>query len=618
MSRVTAGTELPFDKTAVSTLSTRPGVYLFKSADRTVLYVGKAKALRARVRSYLGRDQARHPKTHQLVRRTAWVETIPVGTEMEALILEANLIKEHQPRFNIQLRDDKRYPYIKVTTGEPFPRVFVTRRIVADGSRYFGPYTSVRLVRQALGVIKRLYTVRSCRYDLPDDAPSRPCLDYHIGRCKAPCVGLQSEEAYRGMIDEITRVLDGRSDHVRSVVEARMREAADAQEFEQAARHRDVLQGLEALVLEQRVQRFGGGDADVLGIARDGALGVGVVLRVRGGMMLGRVTQRFSDLDDESDTQLIASLAARHYVGSGERATLDDPRDVLVPHTFEDLDSLQRVLSERSGRKVRIRVPERGEKRRLLELAAHNARQALEDRVLQLDQALDRADRTLFDVQDRLDLKVVPRLMLCFDISHLQGEETVASAVVFENGEPKKSEYRRMRIRGTWGNDDFRSMNEAVERTLARRVKEDRPLPDLLLIDGGKGQLGAALSALEALELSDIAVAAIAKREEEVFLPGRPHPVILEKNHRALHLLQRMRNEAHRFAVSYNRKLRTKRTIKSDLSGVPGIGPKKQRALLERFGSLRGIRAATEDELARVPGISRPLASRILTYLGQA
>jgi len=614
---LTTGVELRVDPEALRTLSSGPGVYLFKNEARDVLYVGKAKSLRARVRSYLGRDAGKGLKTRELVRRAVWVETIAVGSEREALILEANLIKEHHPRFNIQLRDDKSYPYIKVTVKEPFPRVFVTRRTVADGSRYFGPHTSVRLIRQALAVVKRLYTVRSCRYDLPVDTPSRPCLDYHIGRCKAPCVGLQTETDYRSMIDEIIRVLEGKTEQVRADVEARMRLAAEAQEFEQAARHRDVLQGLDALALEQRVERFGGGDVDVLGLARDGALAVGVVLRIRRGMMLGRVTQRFSDLEEESDEQLVASLALRHYLGRGTEGASDDPRDVLVSTTFPDRSQLAEVLSERSGRKVQVRVPERGEKRRLLELAHHNARQALEDRVLQLDQGVDRADRTLYDVQECLDLKVVPRLMMCFDISHLQGAETVGSAVVFENGEPKKSEYRRMRIQGNWGNDDYRSMREAVLRALRRRRAEDRPLPDLVLIDGGKGQLGAAQEALLELGMSDIAIAALAKREEEVFLPNRSTPVILDRGQRALHVLQRMRNEAHRFAVSYNRTLRRKRTLTSDLGDVPGIGSKKQRVLLERFGSVRGIRAASEEELARVPGISHALASRILTYLGR-
>ncbi len=597
-------------------LSTRPGVYLFRDAKGTILYVGKARSLRSRVRSYFRSDPARSARTHQLARRIDSVETIVVGSEAEALILEANLIKEHRPRFNIQLRDDKSYPYIKVTVGEPFPRVYVTRQVRNDGSRYFGPYTSVSLMRQALEVVKRLYTVRSCRYDLPQDAPDRPCLDHHIGRCLAPCVGLQSQEDYRAMIDQILRVLAGGTEDVRSQVEDEMRAAADGLNFERASRLRDILKGLDNLARHQRVQRMGGGDHDVVGLARDGALAVAVVLKIRGGLLLGKDTQRFSGVDDEDEAALLASLASRYYLGRGDRGIEELPREILFPGDFEDREVLAEILSEATGRRVRIHVPQRGEKRRLVELAAANARHTVEDRVTALSYAADRADEALYNLQDRLDLKVVPRLMVCFDISHTQGSETVASAVTFENGEPKKSGYRHMRIRGDWGNDDYRSMAEAVGRYFRRRLDEDESLPDLVIIDGGKGQLGAAVEALTGLGLRDVAVAALAKREEEVFRPGHPDPLRLPRRDRALHLLQRIRDEAHRFAVSYNRKLRRKRTIRSELSEIPGVGPSRQKALLTRFGSVRSIREATADEIARVPGFSDTLASRVLTYLG--
>ncbi len=597
-------------------LSTRPGVYHFRDAKGTILYVGKARSLRSRVRSYFRSDPARSARTHQLVQRIDSVETIVVGSEAEALILEANLIKEHRPRFNIQLRDDKSYPYIKVTVGEPFPRVYVTRQVRNDGSRYFGPYTSVSLMRQALEVVKRLYTVRSCRYDLPQDAPDRPCLDHHIGRCLAPCVGLQSHEDYRAMIDQILRVLGGGTEEVRRQVEDEMRAAADGLDFERASRLRDILKGLDNLARHQRVQRMGGGDHDVVGLARDGALAVAVVLKIRGGLLLGKDTQRFKGVDEEDEAALLASLASRYYLGRGERGIQELPREILFPGDFEDREVLAEILSEATGRKVRIHVPQRGEKRRLVELAAANARHTVEDRVTALHYAADRADEALYHLQDRLDLKVVPRLMVCFDISHTQGSETVASAVTFENGEPKKSGYRHMRIRGDWGNDDYRSMAEAVGRYFRRRLDEDEALPDLVIIDGGKGQLGAAVEALTELGLRDVAVAALAKREEEVYRPGRSEPLRLPRRDRALHLLQRIRDEAHRFAVSYNRKLRRKRTIRSELSDIPGVGPRRQKALLTRFGSVRSIREATADEIARVPGFSDTLASRVLTYLG--
>lgn len=598
-------------------LSTKPGVYLFKDARGDVLYVGKAKALRPRVRSYFRRESDHTPKTRELMRHVEALETLVVGSEAEALILEANLIKAHRPRFNILLRDDKRYPYIKVTVQEPFPRVYVTRRVVNDGARYFGPYTSVGPMRQALEVVKRLHTVRSCRYDLPREGPDRPCLDYHIGRCKAPCVGLQTEADYRGMIEEILRILEGDTEELRRDVEARMRDASERLDFEQAARMRDVVQGLDALAREQRVHRAQGGDMDVVGLARDGELGAGVVLRIRSGLLLGRESVRFADAGDEDDRTLVSSVLSRYYLGGGEVRMADLPREVLLPTEVEDRDLLAEVLTEAAGRKVEIRAPQRGEKLRLVELAAQNARHVLEDRVTALAYAADRAEDALYSLQDALDLKVVPRLMVCFDISHNQGTEVVASAVVFENGEPRKAAYRHMRIKGDWGNDDFRSMAEAVGRWFRRRRDEDQPLPDLAIIDGGKGQLSAAKEALAALDLDDVQVASLAKKEEEVFLPGRSESIRLDRRDRSLHLLQRIRDEAHRFAIRYNRKLRSKRTLRSDLGDIPGIGPQRQRELLRRFGSVKGVREATRDEIARVPGFSDALATRVLTYLGK-
>ncbi len=608
---------MPVDPDVLGKLSTRPGVYLLKDARGQVLYVGKAKSLRPRVRSYFRKEADQAPKTRELMRRVDGMETLVVGTEAEALILEANLIKEHRPRFNILLRDDKRYPYIKVSTQERFPRVYVTRRIVNDGGRYFGPYTSVGPMRQALEVIKRLHTVRSCRYDLPVEGPDRPCLDYHIGRCQAPCVGLQSESSYREMIDEIVEILAGNTEGLRREVEERMQDAADRLDFEHAARLRDVLQGLDTLAREQRVHKAQGGDLDVVGLARDGRLAAGVVLRIRSGLLLGRESLRFTDVGQEPDGTLLDSLLSRHYLGGGDARLADLPRAVLLPGAAADAAVLEEILSEAAGRRVAVRLPLRGGKLRLVELAGQNARHVLEDRVTALAYAADRAEDALYSLQEALDLKVVPRLMVCFDVSHTQGTETVASAVVFENGEPKKAGYRHMRIRGEWGNDDFRSMEEVVHRYFRRLLDEDRPMPDLAVIDGGKGQLSAAVGALEALGLRDVHVIALAKREEEVFLPGRRHSVHLDRRDRALHLLQRIRDEAHRFAVTYNRKLRGKRTIRSELGDIPGIGPRRQRELLRRFGSVKGVREASKEEIARLEGFSEALASRVLTYLGR-
>jgi len=605
----------PISSSFLGTLPTEPGVYLFKSESGEILYVGKAKALRSRVRSYFRKDPGHSLKTQELVRRVTSLDTIVVGSETEALILEANLIKEHQPRFNIQLRDDKKYPYIKVTTQERFPRVFVTRNVRNDGGRYFGPFTSVGPLRQALEVIKRLYSVRSCRYDLPREAPGRPCLDFHIGRCLAPCVGLQSQESYRGMIQEILRILDGETEALRGEVEERMQEASRDLRFEDAARLRDVGRGLETIAREQRVHKVQGGDQDVLALARDGELATGVALRIRRGLLLGRETQRFSEASGEEDSVLLSAFVSRYYLGRGEEGALDLPREVLLPVDFDDRPLLESVLSERAGRKVRLAVPKRGEKLRLVQLAGSNARNAMEDRVSAMAYVGDRADEVLYELQDRLDLKVVPRVMVCFDISHIQGTDTVGSVVMFENGTPKKAGYRHMKVKGDWGNDDYRSMAETVSRYFGRALDEERPLPDLVVIDGGKGQLNAALGALKALSLSEVAVVALAKREEEVFLAGKARGVSLPRRSRALHLLQRIRDEAHRFAITYNRKLRTRRTLRSQLGEIPGVGPGRQKALLTKFGSVSAIRSASTDEIARLPGIGEQLAVRILTYL---
>jgi excinuclease ABC subunit C len=608
---------VPVERERLAKLPTQPGVYLFRDDRNQVLYVGKAKALRPRVRSYFHREADLSPKNRELVKLIDDVETIVVGSEGEALILEANLIKEHRPRFNILMRDDKNYPYIKVTVQEPFPRVYVTRRVTNDRSRYFGPYTSVGPMRQALELIKRLHTVRSCRYKLPKEAPERACLDYHIGRCKAPCVDLQTEEDYGRMIDEIIRILEGDTEGLRSVIEERMQEASAALDFERAANMRDALGGLDGIAGQQRVHNAQGGSLDVVAIARDGEIGAGVVLKIRSGLLLGKESQRFAKILNESDEDLLSSLVSRHYLGNGAAGGADFPRQVLLACDFEDRALLGEILTASAGRVVSVDVPQRGDKLRLMDLAEQNARQVLEDRVTAMAYAADRAEEALFSLQDELDLKVVPRLIVCFDISHMQGSDTVGSAVVFENGEPRRAMYRHMRVKGTWGNDDYRSMAEVVGRYFRRQRDEGQPIPNLAVIDGGKGQLSASVHALAEIDFGDVAVISLAKKEEEVFLPGQSAPVRLDRRHRALHLLQRCRDEAHRFAVRYNRKLRKKRTIRSDLGDIPGIGPQRQSVLLRRFGSLRGVKEATRDEIARIPGFSEALASRILTYLGR-
>ena len=596
-------------------LPTRPGVYLMKDARGEIIYVGKANSLRARVKSHFAQDYELSLRTREMIRRVADVDTIVVGSEAEALLLEANLIKSHHPRFNIQLRDDKRYPYIKVTVQEPFPRLWVTRRLENDGSRYFGPFTEVGAMRQALDVIRRLYTMRTCRYDLPQEAPTRPCLDYHIGRCHAPCVGWQTAAEYQAMVGEVLEVLAGRPERVRTEVETKMLAAAEALDFERAASLRNALAGIDAIARRQRTMDVKGGNQDVVGVARDGDRACAVLLRIRDGKLLGRELDFFENLEDEGDEALLAAAATRFYIGRGDYGLHDLPREVLLPAEFEDRATLEEILSETAGRRVRTLVPQKGDKVSLLALASQNARHLLEEQSVLHDTVRERADDALYELQEALELKVVPRLMVCFDISHTQGTEVVASAVVFSNGEPDKSEYRRFRIRGDWGNDDFRSMAEVVGRYFHRRLEEGRPLPELAIIDGGKGQLGVATRAAVEAGAPDVAFISLAKREEEIYVPGRAEPIRLPRAAAPLRLLQRIRNEAHRFAITYNRKLRKRRTLTSELSEIPGIGPSRQRALLGRFGSVRALREATPQDIATVPGFSVRLAERVLAHL---
>jgi excinuclease ABC subunit C len=593
------------------TLTTQPGVYLMKDAEGVIIYVGKAKSLRSRVRSYFQGGAQHGIKTREMVRRVVDFDTIVVRSEAEALILENNLIKENRPRFNINLRDDKTYPYIKVT-DEAFPRVYVTRRLVKDGGRYFGPYTDVRRMRQALELVKRLYTVRSCHYDLPKEVPARPCLDYHIGRCKAPCVAFQTPDEYRGMVDEITEVLGGHTRLVARRLKAEMQKAAEEMNFERAGELRDAIRQLESLEHRQQVVDVTGSDRDIVGFARDGAEACGVVLQIREGKLLGREAQFLTNLVDEDDAEALSTFATRIFADRLSRDPEGMPPEIFFGMDFADRPVLEELLRGQARRAVRLHVPQRGEKVQLVALADQNARHLLEERKLMGNAAAERAPDALYELQEVLELPLVPRTMVCFDISHTQGTEVVASAVFFENGEPAKGEYRKMKIRGEWGNDDFASMHEAVTRWFSRRVDEGKPLPDLAVIDGGKGQLSAARKALETLDFPQQAVIGLAKKEEEIFLPGRSDSIRLPRRSHALRMLQRLRDEAHRFAITYNRKLRTKRTIRSELATIPGVGPSRQKALLARFGSMRGVAAASEAEIAALPGFGAGLARKVL------
>ena len=590
----------------LAALPDQPGVYLWKDAAGEILYVGKAKSLRSRVPGYLSDADPASPEREALARQIADLETIVVPNEAQALLLENNLIKEHQPRFNIRLRDDKSYPQIAVTLGEPFPRVLVVRRVAIAGARYFGPYTDVATLRQTLKIIRRIFTVRSCHWDLPREAPDRPCLDYHIARCRAPCVALQSAADYRRMIDDVVVFLEGKTVDVRIGLRERMKQASRQLDFERAAQVRDALKWLDQLEQPQAVEVVGGGDADAVGIARDGDDVCGVVLRVRGGKLIARDHWFLENAEHETEGTILSAFLVRCYLPLEVRA-----RKVLLPFppAPEDLASLNQLAPE-----VDWHVPQRGSKAQLAELADQNARHLLDSLKIESFDIDERAADPVFALGRDLGLAVVPRAFVCIDISTNQGRDTVGSLVWFEGGRPKKAEYRRFKIRGA-PQDDFAAVHEVVTRYLTRRIAEHKPLPDLMVIDGGKGQLGAALDAARAAGRPELPIVSLAKREEEVFLPARVDPLALSRRSPSLKLLQRARDEAHRFAVSYSRHRRARRTITSELLTIPGIGPGRRRALLERFGSLAGVKTATPAEIASLPGFSTTLAERILDRL---
>ncbi len=603
-------TAVPSDalRRKLDTLPDGPGVYLWKDAEGAVLYVGKAKRLSSRVRSYVANDFLESPKNRLLMRLAADVETIVVPSEAQSLLLENNLIKEYRPRFNVRLKDDKSYPSIAVTLGESFPRVLVTRRRDIAGARYFGPYTDVGQLRRTLAVIRRLYTVRSCSDDLVADRRERPCLDYHIGRCLAPCMGWQRAEDYRRMVDDVLAFLEGRTQDVRVRVRDAMFAASEREDYERARDLRDALKWLERLEEPSAVETIGKGDADVVGYARDGDDAICVLMRVRDGCVIGREHRFFEGIDEEDDDTVLGNFLVQYYSVADGRA-----RRLVVPFPPADWDALREILGETDWL-----VPQRGMAHRWLELADGNARHLLESLRLESFETEERAEDPVYALGRDLGLAVVPRSFICVDISHNQGRDTVGSLVWFDAGRPKKSEYRKFKIKGPGQQDDFAAIAEVLTRYVTRRREENLRLPDLMVIDGGKGQLSAAVAAVSAAGVTGIPIVSLAKREEEIFFPEQSEPLRLSRRSPALRLLQRARDEAHRFGLAYNRKRRTRRTITSELLNIPGVGASRRRLLLERFGSLAGVRTASAAELQALPGFSSALADRILSHLKDA
>lgn len=601
-----------------STLPENPGVYIFKDVGGKVLYVGKAASLRSRVRSYFLESSWGNAKTGSLAREIADLETILVGNEREALALEHNLIKKYRPKFNVLLRDDKTYPYIKLTIGEKYPRVYFTRKVKKDGALYFGPYFPPSLARRILHFIHKRFLVPSCFVDLTKEHP-RPCLQFHIKRCQGPCVaGLTTDERYAEAVRDTRLFLEGRRSDLIKSIEERMSAAAESELYEQAASYRDLLRTLGDIEERQRIASTEGDDTDVLGYYAEPPLVAANIFHLRGGRVVDRREFYWEDMDTFDPHEFVPSLLKQFYL---EAEFL--PKRIHVPIDFEDSELLEETLSEKAGHKVEMFTPQRGSKSSFLDLVESNAKHSFDQRFRIMKPSSTAISEAL---QNTLSLPEVPTRIESFDISHIQGTDTVASMVVWEKGRMKKSDYRKFIIRGqetgglaqgTRQNDDFASMYEVITRRYRRLQSEQKLLPSLILIDGGIGQLHAAAKALDALQIINQPMASIAKKEEVLYILGQEdEPCILDRHSPVLHLIQQIRDETHRFAVSFHRQRRGAKQTRSALLEIPGIGPRTSQKLLQRYGSIANLQRASVDELNRM--VNRKSAEKIVEYFANA
>ena len=592
-------------------------MYLFRDDAGEVLYVGKAKSLRSRVRSYFGRGDARLG-TAQLAERIDDVEVIVTRTEAEALHLEQNLVKRHRPPFNVRLRDDKSFPYIAVTLTDEYPRVMFTRERHRRGTVYFGPYANAKKVRETLDVLNRVFRFRPCEGPRPGRHSGIPCLDFHIDRCFAPCIGAISKDDYAQVIDGVVGFLSGDTQTIQAELGERMREAAADERFEEAARYRNRLFSIRHLADRQATEKREVGTVDVIGLAVDGDCAAVQVFPLRDGKMIDRYGFHLENVAGEDAQSILEAFVLEYYGG-----TPSTPPEVLVPAEIAETDALSEFLTERRGSRVVVRTPLRGEKRRLVELAAENARLALEADAATREAARSKRIAALEELREVLNLESLPVRIECFDVSNIQGESIVASMTVFVDGKAKNAHYRTFAIRGLEGQDDVGAMREAVSRRFKRlrSVEHDESfsrMPNLVVVDGGKGQLAAALAALEELDLPRVAVIALAKREEEVFVPGFPAPIALDRSSPALQLLQRIRDEAHRVALRYHRRKRGARSMETIFEGLPGVGPVRRRAIIRHFGSVERFLEASQEELEGVPGLPQKTARTLYAQLHKA
>ena len=609
-------------KKRLKTLPAKPGVYLFRGDDGSVLYIGKAKSLRPRVRSYFQAGRGGRASMSGLVERIADIEVIVTGGEVEALHLEQNLVKRHRPPFNVRLRDDKSFPYIAVTVEDEYPRVMFTRERHRRGVVYFGPYANAKKVRETLDVLNRVFPYRPCEGPQPGRHSGIPCLDYHIERCLAPCVGYVSEEDYRTIIDGVIEFLSGETRPVLRDLEEKMKQAAAEERFEEAARYRNRLFSVRHLAERQAADKRAVGTVDVLGLATDGVRAAVQVFPLRDGKLIDRYGFHLENVAGQDAGTMLEAFCLEYY-GSAPSV----PPEIVVPPSAGDTTALAEFLSERRGARVEVRAPQRGEKRRLQDLADQNARVALEADVEQAERKRLRRVEALEELRETLNLESLPIRIECFDISNIQAESPVGSMVVFQDAVPKKAHYRKFGVRGLDGQDDFAAMGEVISRRFARLGdaagaeefdESFAAVPNLVVVDGGKGQLSAALAAMQAFDLPRVAVISLAKRIEEVFVPGRPEPIVLPGHSPGLQLLQRIRDEAHRFALGFHRQRRDAAARESIFDELRGVGPARRRALLRHFGSTERVLSATQEELEGVPELPAKTAREIYAQLHKA
>jgi excinuclease ABC subunit C len=584
----------------LESLPNGPGVYQHKDAEGKVLYVGKAKNLRTRVRQYFQKSRTVEPRIDSMLSKATDLEIIVTDSEVEALILEANLIKKLKPRYNVNLKDDKSYPYI-VITNEPYPRVFVTRQIRKDGSRYFGPYTDVRNIRSALKSIRDIFPIRSCNYFIDDESIKKRkikvCLDYHIKKCEGPCEGLVSQEQYSAMIGQVAELLHGKAGSLIQKMQSAMETLATNMRFEEAATLRDRIKGLQAYSERQKAVDLDPLDRDIIAFASEGDDACGVIFKIRDGKMVGRQHYYLSNVDQKPESEILETLLQQYYLEADFI-----PNEVFLSSAIEEVDAMQQWLRGKRGEPVAVIHPTEGEEARLVRLSKSNAQFLLDELKLQKMKRADYVPHAVKSLQRDLRLNRLPRKIECFDNSNIQGSDPVASMVVFVDGKPKKSEYRKFKIRSVEGPDDFASMREVIQRRYQKLLDERSEFPDLIMVDGGKGQLSSAVEVLAALGISDQPIIGLAKRLEEVFVPGKGEPEFMPKTSTGLRLLQQVRDEAHRFAITFHRSLRNKRTLQTELDLIEGIGKKRATELLEAFGSVQGVKFATTEQLAEIVG----------------